>query len=142
MYEKQIDVRWADLDPNGHMRHSAYMDFGAHARTMFLNENGLPIEKFMKYKIGLVLFREEALYLKEIHISEKINVRVSILKLSKDFRKFAIFHEFVKENGQTAAKLTIEGAWFHLETRKISVPPPEMSEVMEQMPKHPDFEWI
>ncbi len=140
MYEKQIEVRWSDLDPNVHMRHSAYLDFGAHARTDFFHQNGFDVRKFAQLKIGPVLFREEIIYLKEIGMGEKITLRISALSVSQDYRKFGIFQEFVKENGEIAAKLTIEGAWFNIETRKVVVPPEEMQVVMEKMPKHPDFQ--
>lgn len=33
---KEFEVKWADLDPNRHMRHSAYNDYAAHMRVKFL----------------------------------------------------------------------------------------------------------
>jgi acyl-CoA thioester hydrolase len=32
---KQLSFRWSDLDPNFHVRHSAYYDFGAQHRIEF-----------------------------------------------------------------------------------------------------------
>jgi acyl-CoA thioester hydrolase len=40
-YDLKIDLRWADLDPNFHLRHSVYYDYGAHIRFSFLHEQGL-----------------------------------------------------------------------------------------------------
>jgi acyl-CoA thioester hydrolase len=31
-----LDIRWSDLDPNFHLRHSVYYDYGAFARVQFL----------------------------------------------------------------------------------------------------------
>jgi acyl-CoA thioester hydrolase len=32
-FTKEINIRWADLDPNFHVRHSAYYDFWAQHRV-------------------------------------------------------------------------------------------------------------
>ena len=40
-YRKSLDIRWADLDPNFHVLHSKYYDFGAYCRMSFMTENGL-----------------------------------------------------------------------------------------------------
>jgi acyl-CoA thioesterase FadM len=32
IFSKQLSFRWSDLDPNFHVRHSAYYDFGAQHR--------------------------------------------------------------------------------------------------------------
>jgi acyl-CoA thioester hydrolase len=35
-FSKQLSFRWSDLDPNFHVRHSAYYDFGAQHRIEIL----------------------------------------------------------------------------------------------------------
>ena len=35
-FTKEISIRWSDLDPNFHVRHSAYYDFGAQHRIEIL----------------------------------------------------------------------------------------------------------
>ncbi len=40
-FSKLIQIRWSDLDPNFHLRHSVYYDWGAFCRVEFLNEHGL-----------------------------------------------------------------------------------------------------
>lgn len=63
-YIKKIELRWSDLDPNFHLRHSAYYDFGAYCRISFLHEHGVTAKVMHENKIGPVLFREEC-FLKE-----------------------------------------------------------------------------
>ncbi|MBI1782589.1 MAG: thioesterase, partial [Sphingobacteriales bacterium] len=43
-YSKLVEVRWADLDPNFHVLHSKYYDFGAYIRMSYLTENGITPE--------------------------------------------------------------------------------------------------
>ena len=51
-FEKNIEIRWSDLDPNHHLRHSAYYDYGAYSRICFLNEHGLTAEIMLQHNIG------------------------------------------------------------------------------------------
>ena len=39
-HSQTYTVRWAELDPNGHMRHSAYADFAADQRVHWLTGAG------------------------------------------------------------------------------------------------------
>ena len=58
-YFKQIEIRWSDLYPNFHLRHSAYYDFGTYCQISFMNEYGLTPQLIMHNHIGPVIFREE-----------------------------------------------------------------------------------
>ena len=42
---KPIDLRWSDLDPVGHMKHSVYYDLAASQRIGMLHEVGLGIQE-------------------------------------------------------------------------------------------------
>ena len=37
-FKNSIQLRWSDLDPNFHVRHSVYYDWGAFCRIEFLNK--------------------------------------------------------------------------------------------------------
>jgi acyl-CoA thioester hydrolase len=54
-YIKPLEIRWSDLDPNFHVRHSVYYDFGAYVRICFLNEHGLTPAFMLKHQFGPVL---------------------------------------------------------------------------------------
>ena len=65
-YVKHVEIRWSDLDPNFHLRHSVYYDFGAYCRVCFLDDNGITAEIMTKHFIGPILFREECLFKREL----------------------------------------------------------------------------
>lgn len=44
-FEKEIEVRWADVDQNRHVRHSAYYDYGAHVRVACLTAAGYDADR-------------------------------------------------------------------------------------------------
>ena len=52
IFTKEISIRWSDLVPNFHMRHSAYYDFGSQHRVEVLEEQGLSLRVMQENNIG------------------------------------------------------------------------------------------
>ena len=52
-------TKWADFDPNRHMRHTAYNDYASEVRVRYFREQNFSIEDFTKHNIGPILFTEE-----------------------------------------------------------------------------------
>ena len=138
---KDIQVRWSDLDPNFHVRHSAYYDWGAFCRIEFLNAYGLTSDVMIGLQFGPILFREECIFRREIRMEDKISINLQLLKSRKDFSRWSIKHEIIKGDGQLAAQLTVDGAWINMVQRKLATPPEKVAEVFDQMPKAAGFEW-
>lgn len=136
-----LEIRWADLDPNFHVRHSVYYDWGAHARTQFLYAHGLDTQTMQRLQVGPVLFREEAIFRREIHFGDKISIIVRVSKLRRDMSRFSFRHEIVKEDGTLCATLNVDGAWISLETRKLTSPPEKVLNTISHMPTTDDFVW-
>jgi acyl-CoA thioester hydrolase len=61
-FSKQLSFRWSDLDPNFHVRHSA---FGAQHRIE-IQSLGLTMKVLQTGHFGPILFREECIFRKEI----------------------------------------------------------------------------
>ncbi|WP_313259962.1 acyl-CoA thioesterase [Sphingobacterium sp.] len=136
-YEGQ--VLWSQIDANVHLRHSAYADFCAQARSNMLNKMGLSLEEFNKRKIGPILFREELNYLREIGLDEQVKVSVVITKFNKLNSRFSFRHEIFKENGVKAAVVLVDGAWMNIRERKLTNIPEEWMEIISKIPKSEDY---
>lgn len=122
LFSRKIQIRWADIDANHHLRHSAYYDFGAATRMMFLNEKGLTSDKLQELHIGPILFREEAVFRREIRLEDELTVDLSLIKSTPDYSRWSFRHQFIKSDGALAAILTIDGAWMDTVKRKLAVP--------------------
>lgn len=142
MYIKPIAIRWADLDPNFHLRHSVYYDYGAWSRISFLEEHGLDAAFMAKNNFGPILFREECVFKKEIRLGDIITIDLQLLKAREDQSRWSIQHKIVKNDGPVAAVITVEGAWMDVLQRKLTVPPESVRHVFEGMPRSDQFEWI
>jgi acyl-CoA thioester hydrolase len=136
-----VQVRWSDLDPNFHLRHSIYYDWGAMCRVEFLNKMGLTWKKMMQLQIGPIIFREECIFRKEIRPNDIVTIDLKLLKSKKDFSRFTIQHEIKKEPGITSAILTVDIAWLNGATRKLAVLPDEEIKILAASPVVENFQW-
>ena len=136
-YEGQ--VLWSQIDANVHLRHSAYADFCAQARSNMLNQLGLSLTEFNQKKIGPILFREELNYLREIGLDERIKVSVEIIKFNVKNSRFSFRHEIFKENGVKAAVVVVDGAWMDIVARKLTNIPEEWMSIMHKIPRAADY---
>lgn len=139
-FSKELSFRWSDLDPNFHVRHSAYYDFGAQHRIEILESLGLTMKVLQTQNFGPVLFREECIFRKEIMLSDKISIHTKISKMKPDASRWSIVHEFLNEEGKLCAIITVDGAWIDTKLRKIANPTPEIAkEAISIFPKTTDF---
>lgn len=140
-YNHKLQIRWADLDANGHLRHTVYYDWGSFCRVTFLNEHGLSISKMQELHIGPVLFREECVFKKEIHLGDQVTINLELLKARKDFSRWCVRHTIFKED-YIAAIVIVEGSWMDTVERKLAKPVAEIKKVYAQMPVAANFEWL
>lgn len=137
-----IQIRWADIDANRHLRHSVYYDYGAAMRMNVLSERGLTTKKLEELMIGPVLFREEAIFKREIIFEDKPTLTLELVKTTEDYGRWSLRHHFLKEDGTLAALLNIDGAWIDLTKRKLTKPTDFIKNVFESFPKSNDFQMI
>ena len=141
-FNRSIQLRWSDLDPNFHIRHSVYYDWGAFCRIEFLNEFGLTSQVMKELDFGPILFREECIFRKEIRSGDLVMISLEITKSKSDFSRWSIRHNISKDTGILCAILTVDGAWMDVTKRKLASPPEKVHDVFELMPKAQEFEWM
>lgn len=134
LFSKTFEVGWANVDPNMHLKQTAYIEFTDNVRVAFFEAHGLPFLKLIKkMHVGPVVFRLMADYKREVLLGETITVNTRLAHLSEDERKWKFSHEIIKADGEIACIVTVEGAWMDLKARKITPPPPEITEIIKKM---------
>jgi acyl-CoA thioester hydrolase len=141
-FQCPLQLRWSDLDPNFHVRHSAYYDWGAYCRIEFLYRHGLGSDVMEQIHFGPILFREECIFRKEIRMGDNLLIDLKLSRCRKDTSRWSIRHEITKNDGILCALLTVDGAWMDTTKRKLGAPPEIVNEVFHNMPRTGDFEWI
>lgn len=140
-FHRIIQIRWSDLDPNFHLRHSVYYDWGAFCRVEFLNEHGLTADVMMQLQFGPILFREECIFRREIKSGDAVTINLQVTKSRNDYSRWSIRHQILKGEGILCAELNVDGAWMNLAQRKLMSPPDKVHEVFDKMPKAEGFSW-
>lgn len=141
-FVQPVQVRWSDLDPNGHLRHSVYYDWGALCRVSFLEQHQFTTSVMHQLGIGPILFREECIFRKEIKMGDAVFINLHLIKAKKDFSRWSIKHTISKNEDTVSALLTVDGAWLDLNKRKLAAPGQEVIDVFSKMPLSDDFQWI
>lgn len=140
---KNLSLRWSDLDPNFHLRHSSYYDLAAQERIEILNHYGINIQLMQSENIGPVLFKEQCEFRREIHLTSKIHIVTKLLKMKRDGSLWVIQHEFLSDEDKLHAVIKVEGSWIDTIKRKIARPLPEVVlSGLEAFPKTEDFEYL
>lgn len=137
-FTRPIEVRWADLDPNGHVRHSVYYDWGTLARLTFLEQNGAGMGWMARTGLGPVLFREEARFLRELRFGDELKIDLRLAAASPDGRKWRMRHQILR-GAELTATIEVDGAWFDRQARKIAVPPAEVVRAFDHLARSDDF---
>ena len=136
-----IQVRWADIDQNRHLRHSVYYDYGATARIACFSNHGLTNLKLDEFRIGPIAFREEAVFKREIKFEDRVTVDLEVTKATRDFARWSIRHQIFKDDGTLSAVLNLDGAWIDIDKRKLTIPSTDIQKIFDDFPKAHDFEW-
>ncbi len=139
-FTSNVQLRWSDFDPNFHLRHSVYYDWGAMNRIEFLNNGGLTFEIMLEHGFGPIIFREECVFKKEIRPSDTVSIDLWLLKSRRDHSRWTIQHT-IRKGDILSAVLTLDGAWIDVTKRKLTIPPDTALKVFDQMPRAESFCW-
>ncbi|AFE06195.1 hypothetical protein COCOR_05107 [Corallococcus coralloides DSM 2259] len=140
-YSRIIEVRWADVDANQHLRHSAYSDYATHVRLEWLNEQGFSARKMAELQVFPVIFSDGTEYIKEVRLSDRIRIELEMVGLSADASRYHFRQRFLR--GETlCARYELRGAWLNVAERKLGAPPQGMVDAARLLKRADDFEEI
>jgi acyl-CoA thioester hydrolase len=139
-YSRKYEIRWSDLDANGHVNYSAYINAAADLRYRFFREHDFPPEKFEKLGSGPIYTAIHAWFLREVRIGETVTITYALSGLSPQGGRWKVEHAILKSNGKKAVVLEIEGAILNLTTRKPALPTSELLQTFSLVPRAKDFQ--
>jgi len=87
-YIQHFQVRYSDLDTNGHVANTSYLKYSLDTRVGYMFANGLTAEMMRDSGFGPIVFREDITYRKELRAPEKIEVRFWVKSLHEDGIRF------------------------------------------------------
>lgn len=138
-YSKKAEIRWADIDPNFHVLHSRYYDYAAFCRLSFMTEQGVTPQFLMENNIGLILFREECIFKKEIKFGDSLTINIKLNKCNADASRWGLVNELWIKEDTLAAVISVDGAWMDTKLRKLAIPPAICKKAFDMMPKSENY---
>jgi len=141
-FSKTYEIRWSDIDANGHVNYAAYIDAAGDLRYRFFIEHGFPPERFANLGIGPVYTSIHARFFREVRMGETVAVTYSLSGLSPLGGRWKVHHEVLKSNGKKAVVIDLEGAILDLSTRKPVLPTPELLQTFNLIPRSTDFDQL
>ena len=139
-YSMDYAVRWSDLDANGHVNYSAYINAAGDLRFRFFSEHDFPPDKFEVLGIGPVYTAIHAWFLREVRMGETVTISFALSGLSPQGGRWKALHEILKSNGKRAVTLEVEGVILNLTTRKPVLPTAELLQTFSLIPRSKDFQ--
>lgn len=94
LFSIEIAVRDYELDMQGILNNSVYMNYLEHARHEFLHSVGIDFAEYAQKGINLVVIRAEMDYKSSLVSGDKCRIEVSVAQESKV--KFAFMQKIVK----------------------------------------------
>jgi acyl-CoA thioester hydrolase len=138
-FEAPFQVAWGDVDYNRHLANTAYLDYAAQTRFLYLAEAGFGPDAFAAHGIGPAVLKDEITYRRELKLLEPFSVQFLAAGQNPDRSRFILVNRFVNEAGQLCAELRSLGAWFDLTARRIVPPPPALLAAMEGLERTEDY---
>ena len=139
-YSRTYEIRWSDLDANGHVNYSVYIDSAADMRYHFFWEHGFPPEKFEQLGMGPTYIALHAEFFREVRLGETVTITFTLSGLSAQGGRWKVHHDILKSNGKKAVTLEVEGVIMDLVTRKSTLPSPELLQVFNLIHRAQNFE--
>lgn len=138
-YTREFVAGWGQMDFNGHLANTAYLDLAADVRLSFFNDHGFPPGEFRRLLLGPVIRKDELEYFREVGLHEQITVTFAALAMSVEGARFVVENEFWLASGERAATVRSTGGWLDLRARKLVAPPPALLAALMQVPRAQGF---
>lgn len=142
MFIHTLQAGWGDMDYNGHMRNTAYLDCSASVRMIYFQQNGFPMSEFARLRLGPVVLKDEIEYFREIRLLEEFQVWFELAGFSEDGRKCRVRNTFIRPDGKISARVTSFVGWMDLAERKLIVPPENLYAAMVKLGKTEDYQTL
>ena len=138
-YEIDLLIGWQDMDMNGHMRNTAYLEKAVDVRLSYFATQGFPAAEFNRRRFGPVIMSDEIRYHREVGLLEHVRGTLILAGLAPDGSRFRLRNEFWLRDGRLAARLDSTGGWLDLDARRLIAPAAELGAALAALGRSEDF---
>jgi acyl-CoA thioester hydrolase len=139
-FARTYEVKESDVDANGHVHYSTYIDAAADVRLAVLADQGFSPMALRDLGIAPIYTTIHARFLREVRAGETLTITYRLDGLSSSGTRWKVHHDILKPTGKKACVLDIEGVVLDLRTRMPAIPPPGLKAAFDQIPRSSRFE--
>ena len=114
-----LKVRFYELDPYGHLNHSAYVQFFETGRVELLEEVGLDLEPLAARGYRFVVNRIETSFDRPVRAGETITVETEVVEFR---RASSVWRQRLLRGDEVVARQELRAAITNAEGRPVRVP--------------------
>ena len=114
-----LKVRFYELDPYGHLNHSAYIQFFEAGRVELLDEVGLDLESLAARGYRFVVNRIETSFERPVHAGETVTVETEVAQLR---RASSLWQQRIVRGDEVVARQLLRAAITNNEGRPVRAP--------------------
>ena len=116
-----LTVRSSDLDVNGHVRGSAYLDYADHARWEWLRAAGVSLDDLRAAGLGPVSLETTIRWLAELRAGDSFSVTAAFRW--GEGRTSTVAQQLLRADGTVVAEVTGIGGLLDLTRRRLTPDP-------------------
>ena len=139
-FTHEYSAQWRDMDFNQHLANSAYLDYAANTRFLFLESVGFTAAIFAERQFGPVILDDHLTYKREIRLLQPFTVDYQMAAATTDGRRFKVRNRFTTDEHGLCATVESMGVWFDLTSRRPIRPPADLQEAFARLERTEDFE--
>lgn len=124
-----LKVRFYELDPYGHLNHSAYIQFFETGRIELLEEVGVGLESFAARGFRFVVNRIQTSFDRPVHAGETITVETEVVEFR---RASSLWRQRLMRGDEVVARQEVRAAITNTEGKPARVP----ADVIEALGPH------
>ena len=102
-----VKVRFYELDPYGHLNHSAYVQFFETGRVELLERVGLDLESFAARGYRFVVNRISTSFDRPVHAGDTVTVETEVAEVR---RASSVWRQRLVRNGEVVARQEVRAA--------------------------------
>jgi acyl-CoA thioester hydrolase len=140
VFEKQFEAGWRDVDMNGHVANTTYIEYAVDVRVAFFNSCGFPPQDFLRHGFGPVIKNDFVEYFREVLMLERMTITIENGGFAPDGSRFRVVNSVFKEGRVLAARVVSMGGWLNFKERKLIEPPDILKSAWSELPRTEDFE--
>jgi acyl-CoA thioester hydrolase len=103
-YSRTYEIRWSDLDANGHVNYASYIDATGDLRYRFFIAHNFPPEKFSELGIGPIYTTIHADFFREVLMGETVVINYTLSGLSPSGGRWRAHHDILREQSRSIWK--------------------------------------